>query len=52
VLGLWVEPSGQVLVRITRVTGLVREREESFASTKSEMLLAVERWLNAFVTPP
>jgi hypothetical protein len=53
VLALWVETSGRVVIRISR-SRTTRQKlpEQSYASTKSEVLRAVESWLDAFVTPP
>jgi len=51
-LRLWVEPSGRVLVRITRSTSDRPDAAQSYAATKGEVLRAVEEWLDAFVTPP
>jgi hypothetical protein len=53
VLVLWIEPSGRVVLRISSSTNARLQRpDRSYASTKTQVLQAVERWLDAFVTPP
>jgi hypothetical protein len=53
VLGLWLESSDRLRVRITRSTRARQQQPEtSYASTKTEVLQAVESWLDGFVTPP
>jgi len=52
VLALWFEPTRGPRVRITRSTRPRQEQPEtSYASTKTEVLLAVEIWFDGFVTP-
>lgn len=52
VLSLWVEPVDRLRVRITRTDDVLAGLSvTSYAATRSEVVRAVEAWLDAFVTP-
>lgn len=52
VLHVWTEPGERMRVRITRTVDLGSgESVTTYASTRAQLVEAVEEWLDSLVTP-